>query len=309
MLGATLMNELYDKLILRIVFTFLVCIIIYIYKYAHSILYPSIRHQLTKKFYPSKNSSDTIHLFSRIIGIGIILSNFYLDLSDGVVVALVRMLIESMMVIVLYLGSIYIIESIVLYNFEYSDEILRRKNYAYSLICFSHSIGLAFILKSIIKVSHSSLVLTFFLWLFAMVIVGFSSKAYPVISKLSFNRLLVQKNFAISFSYIGFIWGQCLIISSSLEHELTDIKWYSIQVILKILLSLIIVPIFRKGLIFIFRIQDDLPVKADDRSDYSGNQEVEMGYGIYEGAIILTSCFITTVITGNIQYGNFYPIF
>lgn len=302
------MNELYDKLILRIVFTVLVCMIIYIYKYAHSLLYPSIRHQITKKFFPSKNSCDTIHLFGRIIGIGIIYSNFYLDLTDGILIALVRMLLESIVVIVLYLGSIYIIESIVLYNFEYSDEILRRKNYSYALICFAHSISLSFILKSIIKVSHSSIIMTFFLWLFAMVIVGFSSKAFSLISRLSFNRLLVQKNLAISFSYIGFIWGQCLIISSALDHEIADIKWYSIQVIVKILLSLIIVPILRKGLIFIFRIQDDLPGKPDERGE-TIQSDIEMGYGIYEGAIIFTSCFLTTVVTGNIQYGNFYPIF
>lgn len=302
------MNELYDKLILRIVFTLLVCAIIYIYKYAHALLYPSIRHQITKKFFPSKNSSDTIHLFSRIIGIGIIYSNFYLNLSDGIYLALFKMLIESTVVIILYLGSIYIIESIVLYNFEYSDEVLRRKNYAYAIICFSHSIGLAFILNAVVKVSHSSIIMTFFLWLFAMVLVGFSTKAYAIISKLSFNRLLVQKNLAIALSYTGFLWGQCLIISSALNHEITDIKWYSIQVILKLLLSLIIVPIFRKGLILIFRIQDDLPSKSDDNT-HGANNEVELGYGIYEGAILFTSCFLTTVVTGNIQYGNFYPIF
>lgn len=303
------MNELYDKLILRIVFTFLICFIIYLYKHAHSILYPSIRHQLLKRFFPSKNSTDTIHLFSRIIGIGIIFSNFYLNMSEGILIALFQLIIESAFVIVLYLGSIYIIESIVLYNFEYSDEILRRKNYAYSIICFSHSIGLAYILKTVIHVAHASIVMTFFLWLFAMVLVGFSSKTFPIISRLSFNRLLVQKNMAIAMAYMGFIWGQCLIISSALDHNLDDIKWYSIQVVLKILLSLIIIPILKKGLVFIFKLQDDLPVKKDEGKDAALSAEVELGYGIYEGAILFTACFLTTVITGNIQYGNFYPTF
>lgn len=303
------MNELYDKLILRVIFTLLVCFIIYIYKHAHSLLYPSIRHQLLKRFYPSKNSPDTIHLFSRIIGIGIIYSNFYFNMSEGILPALFQLIMESGVVIVLYLGSIYIIESIVLYNFEYSDEVLRRKNYAYSIICFSHSIGLAYILKTVINVAHASIIMTFFLWLFAMVLIGFSSKTFPIISKLSFNRLLVQKNMAISMAYMGFIWGQCLIISSALDHQLEDIKWYSIQVVLKILLSLIIIPILKKGLIFIFKLQDDLPVKKEENKETTITSEIELGYGIYEGAILFTACFLTTVITGNIQYGNFYPIF
>lgn len=303
------MNELYDKLILRIIFTLIVCFVIYIYKYAHSLLYPSIRHQLLKRFFPSKNSPDTIHLFSRIIGIGIIFSNFYFNLHGGMHIALFKLLIETVVIIVLYLGSLYIIESIVLYNFEYSDEIIRRKNYAYALICFSHSIGLAYIIKTVLKVAHTSIVMTFFLWLFSMVLIGFASKAFPIISRLSFNRLLVQKNMAIALSYMGFFWGQCLIISSALDHKLAVIKWYTIQVILIILLSLIIFPIFKKGLIYIFKMQDDLPTKKEDNVEKTISTDVELGYGIYEGAILFTSCFLTTVITGNIQYGNFYPIF
>jgi uncharacterized membrane protein YjfL (UPF0719 family) len=230
-------------------------------------------------------------------------------MSEGILPALFQLVMESGVVIILYLGSIYIIESIVLYNFEYSDEVLRRKNYAYSIICFSHSIGLAYILKTVINVAHASIIMTFFLWLFAMVLIGFSSKTFPIISKLSFNRLLVQKNMAISMAYMGFIWGQCLIISSALDHQLEDIKWYSIQVVLKILLSLIIIPILKKGLILIFKLQDDLPVKKEENKETTITSEIELGYGIYEGAILFTACFLTTVITGNIQYGNFYPIF
>ncbi|MFG1482798.1 hypothetical protein ABMA79_06570 [Halobacteriovorax sp. HFRX-2_2] len=301
------MNELYDKLIIRIIFALIICFIIYIYKQAHLILFPSIKHQILKKFSPSKNSTDTIHLFGRIIGIGIIYSNIVINVSDGMYFALGQLFLESIMVIALYLASLYILESIVLYNFEYADEILRRKNYAYAIICFSHSISLAYILKTVIKVSNSSLIMTLFLWLFAVVLIGFCSKTFQIISKLSFNRLLVQKSLAVAISYMGFILGLCTIISSSLDHSLQDIKWYTIQVILKILLSIIIIPIIRKGLILVFSIQDDLQIKKDDTDD--ANLSVELGYGIYEGAILFTSCFLTTVITGNIYYGNFYPLF
>ena len=299
------MNELYDKLILRVIFTILVCFVIYIYKQAHLVLYPSIKHQLLKKFFPSKNSTDTIHLFSRIIGLGLIFSDFHINLSGGIGIAFMSMMIESLLIITLYLGSIYIIESITLYNFEYTDEILKRKNYSYAIICFAHSIGVALLINTIVKVSMGSLIIIFFLWLFSMVLIGFGAKIFPLLSKLSFNRLLVQKNIAISFSYTGFFWGQCLIVSSGLDHALTDIKWYSIQVITKIILSLIITPIFQRALIFIFNIQNEIVSKEEQ--DKSNSSDIEVGYGIYEGAIIFTTCFLTTVITGQITFGNFYP--
>lgn len=301
------MNELYDKLILRVIFAVLVCFMIYIYKQAHLVLYPSIKHQLLKKFFPSKNSTDTIHLFARIIGLGLIFSDFHINLSSGIGVAFMAMMIESLIIIALYLGSIYIIESVTLYNFEYADEILRRKNYSYSVICFSHSIGLALLINTIVKVSQGSLIIIFFLWLFSMVLIGFGAKSFPLLSKLSFNRLLVQKNIAIAFSYTGFFWGQCLIISSAFDHTLTDIRWYSIQVISKIILSLIIIPIFMKALVFIFNIQNEAPTTTDKNGVISS--DVEIGYGIYEGAIIFTTCFLTTVITGQITFGSFYPTY
>ena len=280
---------------------------IYIYKQAHLVLYPSIKHQLLKKFFPSKNSTDTIHLFARIIGLGLIFSDFHINLSSGIGVAFMAMMIESLIIIALYLGSIYIIESVTLYNFEYADEILRRKNYSYSVICFSHSIGLALLINTIVKVSQGSLIIIFFLWLFSMVLIGFGAKSFPLLSKLSFNRLLVQKNIAIAFSYTGFFWGQCLIISSAFDHTLTDIRWYSIQVISKIILSLIIIPIFMKALVFIFNIQNEAPTTTDKNGVISS--DVEIGYGIYEGAIIFTTCFLTTVITGQITFGSFYPTY
>ncbi|MDD0852667.1 hypothetical protein HBN50_06140 [Halobacteriovorax sp. GB3] len=301
------MNELFDKLILRFVFTLFLCGALFLYKYAHSFLYPSSRNQLFKRFFPSKNSPDTLHLFARIVGIGIIFSEFTFNMSDGISMALIDFVIEAILISGFYLASIYIVESIVLYNFEYNDEIIKRKNFSYALVCLAHSLGLAYIIKTVVAVSQTSVVMIFFLWLFAIVLIGFATKSYSLISKLSFNRLMVQKNLAVGVSYLGFIWGWCIIISSALNHELNDIKWYSIWVILKILLSLIIIPFFKKGLVFIFSVQDDLMTKSSDGKAVS--TQAEFGYGVYEGAIFFTSCFLTTVITSNINFGTFYPIF
>lgn len=301
------MNELYDKLIIRIFFTLFICFLLFVYKYAHGLLYPSARQQIFKRFYPSKNSADTIHLFSRIIGIGIIFSQLTFDLSGGISQALFVFLLEGVMIFLLYLASLYIMESIVLYNFEYSDEILKRKNYSYALICFSQATAIAYLLKSLLAAAQGSLIMILFLWLFSLVLLGFASKTFSTLSKLSFNRLLVQKNIGVSISYMGFLWGWTLIIASSLQHESTSIYWYSVKIILTIILSLIIFPLFRKGLLWVFNLQEDYqPQNADQNKD---GGMAELGQGVFEGCLFLTSCFLTMVITGQIQFGNFYPVF
>ncbi len=301
------MNELFDKLILRFFLAFFVCLLLLVYKYAHGLLYPSSNQQLFKSFYPSKNTADTIHLFARILGVGILFSEFHFYLSEGLGNALFYFAIQAILTFAFYLLSLNIIESIVLYNFEYSDEILKRKNIAYAIICFSQAIAVAFVMKTVLSISENSLVLLFFLTLFSIVLTGFATKTFNLISKLPFNKLLVNKNMAISFSYMGFIWGWTLLICSSLSHDITSINWYAVQVVLKILLSLLIFPLFKLCLTTIFHIKEDSRIAQLDLS--KDNQAVDIGYGIYEGIIFFTSCYLTTVITGQIIFGTFYPVF
>lgn len=302
------MNELFDKLILRIVFTAFVCLTLILYRFAHNILYPSNKGIIFQKFFPSKNSAESLHFFARLIGIGVVFSEFHFTLSEGFLYAMMDFFIRAVSGFLVYLISLYTIESVVLYNFEYHDEVVKRKSVPFALIGLAHVLGISLILKVILKTSGSSLVMLLFLWLFALVLIGFATKTFPIMSKLSFNRLLVQKNMAVSVSYFGFFMGWSLIVASSLNTELTQIKWYSIQVVLKILLSLIILPLFTKGIKLIFNLNDDLDklVKVEDQQD---NTNVEIGYGIYEGATFFTSCFLTIVITGRIQFGDFYPTF
>jgi len=297
-------NELFDKLILRIFFTFFICILLFLYRYFHVLIYYSSRKQLLKNFYPSKNGANAIHFFSSIIGIGILFSEFHFQMSGGIFYSLFDFAFQSSFIVLLYFVSIYIIESIVLYNFDYNDEIVKRKNYSYALISMANNISISYILKSGFYISNHSIVILIFLWLFSMVLLGFASKTFSTISKLPFNRLLIQKNISIGISYTGFVAGWSTIIVSSFHHKLEDIQWFSIQVILKILLSAIIFPIFKKGLIFVFKIKDDLEPKIDQSKG-----DIQIGYGIYEGIINFTSCFLTTVITGQINFGTFYPVF
>lgn len=302
------MNEIFDKLILRIIFALYLCLVLFFYKYAHAFLYPSSRQQLFRRFFPSKNLPDTIHLISRIIGLGIVFSNFQFILEDGFLIALFDFLLYATVALFLYLISVYLIESIVLFNFEYLDEIVKRKNIAYAIISFSHAIGVAYLVKITLSVSEQSLAMFIFLWLFAIVLVGVATKGFSLTSKLHFNRLLIQKNIGIAFSYMGFFWGSVIIIGASLNHNLLEIKWYAIHVILKIVLAMIIIPIFLKGLHIIFNIQDDIATSA--ASDQGHIQDDRLiGYGVYEGGVFFTSCFLTQVITEQVLFGTFYPVF
>lgn len=301
------MNELFDKLILRFFLALFVCALLFLYRYAHALLYPSLNQQIFRSFYPSKNTPDTVHLFSRIIGVGIIFSQFHFFLSEGLGQALFIFSLQAILIFAAYLLALNIMESIILYNFEYADEIHKRKNYAYSIICAAQAISISLILRSVLKSAQDSFITLFFLTLFAIVLMGFATKSFSIISKLPFNKLVVNKNLAIAFSYTGFVLGWTMIIISSLDQPIVSIDHYTISVILNIILSLLIFPLFRYGLIFIFRFKDDLSSK--DVDFIKDTQSIETGHGIYEGGLFFTSCYLTTVITGRILFGTFYPVF
>ena len=296
------MNELFDKLILRIIFTIVVCGMLFFYKYAHMMIHPSSRKQIFREFHPTKNPADTLHFFARLIGIGILFSEFRFDLSDGFFLALLDFTLQGFFAAGLYLLSVYTLESIVLYNFEYKDEIVKKRNMAYALVGFTNSVALATMLKTCLSTGDESLVMLFFLWLFAMVLLGFAYKAYSVFSKMPFTRLLMQQNIGAALSYSGYILGWTMLINGAIEQSLTDIKWYSVQVLLRLLLSLIIFPIFRKGIMIIFRVDKNYGV------DKEPSPEGSLGYGIYEGSLFFTSAYLTTVITEHIHFGTFYPV-
>jgi uncharacterized membrane protein YjfL (UPF0719 family) len=296
------MNELFDKLLLRGVFTAFVCSFLYLYKYAHSFLYPSAKQQIFKKFFPSQNPPYSLHFFSRIIGLGIVLSTLHFNLNNGIIIAMGDFFVIGVASIFLFLLSIYIMEGIILFNFDYTDEVLKRKNLSYSILSFSLALSLAIILKSIVREAGSSFITLLFMWMFSIVIFGFAVKGYKYVSNLNFNRLMIQKNISIALSFAGFCFGFSLIISSSFHQKADGIQNYSILVLLRILLSGIIFPIFKKGILLAFNLKDDF-----DHEDNS--KEANWGYGLFEGSLFLTSCYLTSIITGQIEFGNFYPIF
>lgn len=298
------MNELFDKLIIRIVFALFICLLIVVYRYLHAFIYPSAREQFLKQFFPSKNPADTVHLFARIMGISLIMSEFYFQMSNGIFVALFDFGISGILCFIAFIASIYIAESIVLYNFDYYDEVLKRKNMSYALVSMVLVICVAMIIKASSTLARESFVMFIFIWLYATVLFGFACKSYPRFSKLSFNRLIIQKNNTAAISFSGFIIGWTAVIIGAITNDISDVKWFLIQSMLKTLLAIIIYPLFHLGLIKIFRIQATRPKEKNGKID-----DPELGDGVFEAVIFLSSCLLTSVITGHINFGTFYPTF
>jgi uncharacterized membrane protein YjfL (UPF0719 family) len=294
------MNEIFDKLLIRFLFTVFICIALLLYKYAHTIFYPSAKKQVLNRIYPAENASDTLHIFSRLIGVALIFSTLEFNEYIGIFISSFHFFVWSIIGFALYLLSIYIMESIIFYNFVYKDEVLKKKNMAYGIVSFTISVCLAYIVRTVFKESETSLIILFILWLFALVLFGFASKLYKFVSKLPFNSLMIQKNVGLALSYSGYIMGATIIITSAFSHEHHDITSYSIQVILKTLLGALILPLFRFGIVAVFKIDETSTVSMEH-----GN----LGYGIYEGAVFLTSALLTSIIIGQIHFGTIYPFF
>jgi len=298
------MNETLDRLLIRIIFTIFICLAMLLYKYAHVIFYPSAKKQILKKIYPSENYVDTLHIFSRLIGVAIIFSTLEFNEYIGISISLVHFIIWSVIGFSLYLLSIYICESIIFYNFEYVDEVLKKKNASYGIVSFANSICLALIIKNIFKEADNSLVILVIFWLFSMVLYGFSTRLFKYISRLPFNSMMIQKNLGLGLSYAGFLFGNTIIINSAFSHEHHDITSYLVQVVLKILLAILIHPLFRMGIQYIFKIDDQM-----HEDPHTGQEIVHLGIGVYMGSIFLTSSLLTSIIIGQIHFGTIYPFF
>lgn len=294
------MNEIFDKLLIRVLFTVFICLSLFLYRYAHILFYPTVKKQALKKFFPSENEVDTLHIFGRLIGIALIYSSLEFNEYIGVFISSFHFFVWGILSFCLYLVSIWMLESIILYNFEYKDEILKKKNFSYGIISFTLSICLALILRTVIKESESSLVILSILWFFSLTIFGLSNKLYKFVSKLNFNALMIQKNVGLAISYSGFILGATVIIMSSFDHDHTNLINYLIQILLKIILGIFIFPIFKFGINYAFQMQTNKEMK--EHSEY-------IGFGIYEGCSFLMASILCTVIIEQIHFGTIYPFF
>lgn len=295
------MAEIFDRLIIRILLAAFICLMIYLYRYLHVVFYPTVKRQVLKVNNPAENPADTMHLYSRLVGIGIIFSSITLNESSGFFLSIFHFSVWGILAIALYLLSLFIIESIVFHHFDYTDEILKRKNTCYGFISMCNALVVSYLTRVVMIEAENSLIILSVLWLYILVITGIAIKFYGIVSKLSFNRLMVQKNLSLSFSYAGFIAGAGILIGSCFDQEHYDITVYLIQVLLKTILALLIFPLFKKGLSKIFPIQLTPGQRDADMQ--------QIGYGIWEGCLFLTGAILTSMLVNRIHFGTIYPFF
>ncbi len=290
------MTELLDKLLLRVIFITILCLILLLYKYIYFLIYKGSKRWFTQEVNSKENTAEIICFLSKIVGIAIIFSNFNIDISGGVLLSIIDIIIKSIFAFVIYVSSLYIIDNTIFYNFEYQLEVIKRNNIPYAIINLTHSLAFSYLIKNILSISNFSIVVLFILWMLAIVICSLASKAYYWIFHIKLENAISQKDLAESFSYLGFMLGCTLLITSSFNNELIHFQGFFIKMILKVLLSLIILPVFIWSIKLIYNINIELK--------QSENRLLE--HGIYKGAVFFVASSLTMVVTGNINFGIFY---
>jgi uncharacterized membrane protein YjfL (UPF0719 family) len=301
------MIEILDKLFIRALFIIIILLILVFFKYIHYIFYPPGRKQYSNRLNPISNPANTLHFFSRIIGLSIIASAYEISFIDGLGYTIAQLFIWGTLNSVIYLISIFFTESIILYQFDYVDEVLKRKNFSYSIISFTISITLAILIKRIIDESENSIVIFVMLWLFALVLFGLLTKSYRILSRLSFNKHIVQKEIGVALSYSGFLFGLAIIISMAFDQEHYDIKSYALRIIMKLILALLFLPFFYYSIVKIFRIK--ITHKTDLQDDVQNDSSFLLSYGLLEGALFFSTAILTTLIVYKINFVDFASYF
>ncbi len=278
-----------------------------LYRYTQKIIVNRSRSFALKSVYPHKNPAHAIHVTSRILGFAIILSDFSFFLSEGLFMALFDFFIYSVSLIILYGVSLYVFESIALYNFSFEDEIYKRKNISFSIVTFGLSISSAFLIKRIFYISQGSLINLLFLWLFTTVLFGFALKTYYSVTQKNINQTILQKSNYEAISHIGFSWSWTLLIGSALDIEINNYTRFMTFSFIQIVLSVIIFPIFFIGISRIFGIRKSFSISQSLTSSTKDKNETEDLSGINDALLFLATAFFTSLITGQVHFGSFYP--
>jgi hypothetical protein len=115
---------------------------------------------------------------------------------------------------------------------------------------------------------------------------------------------MIQKNIGLGFAYGGFLLGNMVLLRSVFAHEHHQIQSYLILVTLKTLLAILILPLFRSGIHFIFKIDMTESPKLDQDESTK-----HLGQGIYIASVYLTTALLTSIIVSQIHFGTIYPFF
>jgi uncharacterized membrane protein YjfL (UPF0719 family) len=144
------------------------------------------------------------------------------------------------------------------------------------------------------------------LWLFSLVIFGLFTKSFKYISQFSFNKQVIQKDIGVAISYSGFLFGLSFVLSMAFDQDHYDIKSYALRVIMKLILALLIIPLFYLFILKIFKIKKIKP-EYHQESREAGN--FTLSFGLLEGALFFSTAILTTMIVYKINFIDFVSYF
>ncbi len=297
------MEEVLDRFVILMTYGIVLAVILYFYRFAHLFLYPNGEKQYTRVFHPDKNKADTLHYFGRMIGLCYILLAFEVHTLNNIIVDFIHILIWGVVSFLLYLLSLYICESILFYDFDYKTEIHKKENFSFALISFSIACSLSIILNQLIIESDSSFIILLILWLLCMVLFGVFSKLFKFYSSLNVIEDVHKQKLGAPLIFSVFIVALALIISVSLQQKHFELQSYMLRVVLKVLLSLTILPVFLKALPKLF------PAKNLTDSLRNEHGETNLSQGIYESGLLITATLLTLSVVFKINFEslvNFY---
>lgn len=297
------MEEIFDHLLIRIVFSLLLLGILYGYRYAHLILYPQGKKQTIKLYNPFENAADTIHYFARIVSIAIVFTSFEVHLFDRFAIGIFHFLFWTSIDIIVFLLSLYLMELIILHAFQYQQEILKKKNYVYACINAAIALCLAFLIQHVIVTGDYSLTRIIILWLFGLVVFGLLAKQYHFISYYHFSKAIFSKDPGVCLSFIAYLVSITFIIFKTFNQEQVSVDKFITSAITDLLLCGIIMPIFYYGLRYIFLARRKMTIAL-----YSENQtsNLTLALGVCEAMLFLSSAMLTSIIVFG---ANLYSIF
>lgn len=298
------MTSILDEIIIRISFVILLVIALVIYKYAHYIFYPIASKQVKGIFFVRDNTAQSMHFFSRLVGISLLFSSLNFSHSRDLLISMLHFMLWGGVLSVTYLVTVYIVESIIFYNFDFHHEIIKKKNHSYAVISSILALCSAFTLKEILNYSDSSLKIFFIIWLFSMVIWGILLKLYPLVSKLNFNNQVNNKNVGIILSFGGYAITTALIVQSSLSTISGKIIPFLMLILIKLLLAMILFPIFQFLIKWIFRLSE-----ATTQEETKPTSLSYLGYATYEGASFLIAGLLISILVGKIILFSYLPSF
>lgn len=298
------MNDLLDRLTIQFLYLIFVLILCVVFYYLYSFIYSNQYKMVLKKFYPSKNSAHTIHLFSRIFSLLYVLGSFQIFIQKDIILSSISFIFYVLIFFILYGVSLYVFDSITLYNFEFDVEIFNRKNLSYAVISGANAISVGFLIKHIGLISFHTIINTIFLWLLSMVLVGSSIKLFPYIFRQSINRHIVQKNLSIAITYLGFITGNTFITLSAFPNKRMTFEYYSLYVFNSLLILILMTSLIYWGLKKVFRVYEDYVGDLVEET----HKEPEVGHGIHNAILYFCSSYLAIIITTKINFGTFYPI-